>query len=85
MDYMIAQLNKTPLRAIKPEATYLLWVDCSKTGLKGKGIFDFFIEKANICPTWGRTFGDENFIRINLAAPRSLVVEIGERIVQAFG
>lgn len=84
MDYMLERLKETPLKAIKPEATYLLWVDCSALGLKGAEIFDFFIEKANICPTWGKTFGNEQFIRLNLAAPRSLVEEIGERIVQAF-
>ena len=84
MDYMIERLKETPLITIKPEATYLLWVDCRAMGLKGEEIFDFFIEKANICPTWGRTFGDENFIRLNLAAPLALVEEMGERIVRAF-
>ena len=84
MDYMLSVLVKTPLRTIKPDATYLLWVDCSALGLQGSEIFDFFIEKANICPNWGKTFGDENFIRLNLAAPRALIEEIGERILGAF-
>ncbi len=84
MDYMLNILEKTPLKAIKPEATYLLWVDCSDMGLKGKDILDFFIKKANICPTWGKSFGDESFIRLNLAAPKALVEEMAERIVRAF-
>ena len=84
MDYMLECLLKTPLKAIKPEATYLLWVDCSALGLSGAEVFEFFIKKANICPTWGKTFGNEQFIRLNLAAPSELVHEMGERIVRAF-
>ena len=84
MDYMLGCLSKTPLKAIKPDATYLLWVDCSALGLSGAEVFDLFIKKANICPTWGKTFGNEQFIRLNLGAPRELVREMGERIVGAF-
>lgn len=84
MDYMLDRLSKTPLKAIKPEATYLLWVDCSSLKMTGAEIFNFFIKEVNICPTWGKSFGDEQFIRLNLAAPRALVEKMGERIVRAF-
>ena len=84
MDYMVEILKSTPLKAIKPEATYLLWVDCSDLDMSYATIVDFFIKKINICPTWGKSFGDEDFIRLNIAAPKALVHEIGERIIRAF-
>ncbi len=85
MDYMMDILKKTPLKAVKPQATYLLWVDCSALNMKWEELFNFFVQKVNICPTWGKTFGDEKFIRLNLAAPPALVHEIGERILRVLG
>ncbi len=68
---------------IIPESTYLIWLDCRKTGMKGDDLKDFFIKKARVGFNDGRLFGTgggEGFMRINVACPRSVVLEALQRI-----
>lgn len=71
---------------IIPESTYLIWLDCRKTGMKGDDLKDFFIKKARVGFNDGKLFGTggEGFMRINVACPRSVVLEALQRIKNAF-
>ena len=64
-----------------PEATYLAWIDCSKTGLDDPS--DFFIN-AGVCVHRGEWFGDSQFVRLNFGCPRSRLEEALSRIKKAF-
>jgi cystathionine beta-lyase len=77
--------EKTPIALIKPEGTYLLWLDCRKLGLNDKELKRFFIEKAGVWLHNGAVFGEsgKGFMRINIAMPRSVIKEAVERIVKA--
>jgi cystathionine beta-lyase len=68
-----------------PQATYLQWLDFGayvKSGKMDNLPFDFFLEKAKVALSSGNIFGQgyENFVRLNFAAPRSMVAEALERM-----
>lgn len=59
----------------KPEGTYLLWLDCRKTGMNSNELRQYFHDKMNLEVNEGSYFGrdGDGFIRINLACPRRRV------------
>jgi len=73
IDYCHAHLPR--IKPVRPEATYMMWLDCRQMGLTGKELHRFFIEKAGVGMNEGSAFGPggEGFMRINLACPRSVV------------
>ncbi|MGF7060091.1 MalY/PatB family protein [Brassicibacter mesophilus] len=77
--------NIPQLKVIKPEGTYLIWVDCSKLHMNPKELRDFFINKCRIALDDGEIFGKEGeqFQRFNVACPRSILEETLKRIEQA--
>jgi cysteine-S-conjugate beta-lyase len=70
---------------VRPEATYMIWLDCRKLGMKGPELSDFFINKAGIGLNEGSQFGHggEGFMRMNIAAPRSVVEKAMDRLAAA--
>lgn len=71
--------NIEDISANKPEATYLVWLDCRKFMKKHnynqEELEQFFIQKAKLGLNPCRVFdhGSSGFMRINLACPRSIV------------
>ncbi len=67
----------------KPQGTYMLYLDCSEW-LKRFGftLDDLLLAGASVGVIWqdGRDFGMDKTIRMNLAAPHSLIVEAMERL-----
>ncbi|MCR2807814.1 MalY/PatB family protein [Paenibacillus soyae] len=59
-------------KPMKPEGTYLLWLDCRALGLDKNGLKQLMYEKAKVAFNEGSTFGTEGegWLRINLACPR---------------
>jgi cystathionine beta-lyase len=59
------------IKIVKPEATYLAWLDCRESGLEDP--YDFFLQKAKVALNDGKTFGQggKGFVRLNFACPRS--------------
>ena len=74
------------LKSMPLEGTYLAWVDFSGTGMEEKEFIYRVQEKANIAVNHGSTFGagGENFLRFNLATPRTMIVEATKRLEEAF-
>lgn len=74
------------LTSMPLEATYLAWVDFTDTGMSHEE-FTARVEKtARIAPNHGPTFGTggENYLRFNLATPRSIVEDACTRLKAAF-
>lgn len=71
---------------VKPEATYLAWIDFRKTGMKDEDIKNRLINKAELGLSHGPMFGPggEGFQRMNLAAPRLFVHEAIGRLRDYF-
>jgi cystathionine beta-lyase len=67
-----------------PEGTYLAWLDCKDTGMKGTPC-EFFIENAQVALNDGEEYGTggKGFVRLNFACPRSILIEALERMKSA--
>ena len=63
------------------QGTYLAWVDVSAIGKGSNEIVDSLIRYEHVRPGPGALYGDDRFLRINLACPRTLCREGLERIV----
>ena len=63
------------IKMIRPEGTYLIWLDCRDLNLSDDELNRFFIEKANLGLNEGRTFGTggNGFMRMNVACPKSII------------
>jgi cystathionine beta-lyase len=70
---------------IKPDGTYLVWFDCRELGLDNELLRDLMLNKARVFLDEGYIFGSEGsgFERINIACPRSVLMEALQRIVTA--
>lgn len=62
---------------IKPEATYLLWIDFSKLNMTDNDLNDFLINKAGIALNLGNTFGSggEKYMRMNVACTKEVLTK----------
>ncbi len=64
--------NIPEIKAIKPEGTFLMWLDFSGTGLSHQEIKDKLINEAKLALNDGLSFGKngEKHFRLNIATPR---------------
>jgi cystathionine beta-lyase len=87
IDYAIDYLNKNvpELVPMRPEATYLIWLDCRGLGLGQDELRKFFIDEARVGLNDGATFGPEGegFMRLNVGCPRAILEEALVRIANA--
>lgn len=94
LDYVEGNLNYAlayfvehlpEVKPLRPEGTYLLWLDCRELNLDVKGLKDLMFNQAKVAFSEGSVFGTEGegWLRINLACPRSIVEEALERFVRA--
>ena len=67
--------NLPEIRPVRPQASFLVWLDCRKLGLEQKDLVDLFINKAGLALNDGAMFGPggEGYMRLNIACPRSLL------------
>ena len=79
--------NVPGITAIKPEATFMSWLDCRGLGFETQQeLKDFMFNDAKVLLNDGTTFGAKEgfgFMRFNFAAPRSMVMEGAKRIEAA--
>jgi len=75
IDFVIQFLqNEIPqIKPMKPEASFLIWLNCSDLGMNEEELFQFFVHKAGLGLNQGITFGPggEQHLRLNVACPRS--------------
>jgi len=73
------------IRVIRPEGTYLVWLDCRELGMDEMSLRAFMREKAKVGLDDGYLFGPggAGFQRINIACPRTTLEEALERIEKA--
>jgi len=83
MKYFKERIPK--IKVIRPEGTYLIWLDCRQLGFSAKDLNNFMIKKARVALDDGYWFGTEGegFMRINIACPRSFLEEGLKRIEKA--
>jgi cystathionine beta-lyase len=69
----------------KPEATYLMWLDCRaylNNGRMQGSAYQHFLQHAKVALNEGREFGacGEGFVRLNFGCPRSTLAEALRRM-----
>lgn len=74
------------VKMLKPEGSFLLWLDFRPTGLKHEEVGRILTEKAGLGLNDGSAFGKEGigFRRMNVGCPRAILQEGLERIKKAF-
>lgn len=67
--------NIPEIKAILPEASFLIWLDCRALNLTQRELVKLFIEKAHLALNDGTMFGPggEGFMRLNVGCPRTLL------------
>jgi len=78
--------NTPKIKAIIPESTFLIWLDCRDLGLNSSELKDFFYNKAKVAVNEGVSFGQEGegFMRLNIGSPRSIVEKAMTQIKHAY-
>ena len=73
------------IRVIRPEASFLVWLDCRALGLPQPELMKLFNDEAGVVVNNGASYGTggEGFIRLNVGCPRSIVEEACRRIANA--
>ncbi|MBO4663525.1 MAG: PatB family C-S lyase [Bacteroidaceae bacterium] len=79
---------KTHIPQIKPrrpQASYLVWLDCRALGLSHEELKDLFINKALLALNDGEIFGKEGsgFMRLNVGTQRSVLAQALKQLEEA--
>ncbi len=63
------------IKVIRPQASYLIWMDCKELGLSQVELNNFFSNEANLALNNGEIFGKEGigYMRLNAATPMSVI------------
>jgi cystathionine beta-lyase len=73
------------VKPVKMEGTYLMWLDFNAIEKDPAKLEQVMLKKAKVALDEGMIFGKEGngFERINLATPKSFIVELMDRIAKA--
>ncbi|MCE4563817.1 PatB family C-S lyase [Maribellus sp. CM-23] len=74
------------VKVMKPDGTYLVWLDFTDYKMKNEELMKFTIEQAQLALNDGGRFGTggEGWLRINIGCPRSTLEEALNRLGKAF-
>ena len=76
------QENIPSIKAIIPQASFLVWLDCRAMNLSQKELVDFFVREAKLALNDGSSFGTggDGFMRMNVGCPRKTLQIALERL-----
>lgn len=87
IDYVIDFCaNHLPaIKPLRPQASFLVWLDCRALGLTQPQLVDLFVNKAKLALNNGEIFGKEGigFMRLNVASPRQVVEQAMQQLAAA--
>lgn len=75
------------IKPLRPEASFLVWLDCRALKLNHDALVDLFVNKARLALNDGEMFGPggEGHMRMNVAAPRSVIEQALKQLKEAIG
>lgn len=88
IDYVEEYLTShTRIKVMKPQGTYLIWLDFSDYQLKHDQLFELLQHQAKLILNDGLSFGKEgkHHARLNAAAPFDVIEEACQRLRNVFG
>ena len=73
------------VRPLRPQASFLVWLNCRGLELSHDKLLDLFIDKAHLALNDGEMFGPggEGFMRLNVGTPRSVLRQALEQLAKA--
>ena len=95
MDYLAGNIetletfvseNLPKIKVIRPESTFLIWLDCRGMEMNDKDLNEFFLHKAKVGFNPGVMFGPggEGFMRMNIGCPKATLLQGLNQIKDAF-
>ena len=67
--------NIPQIKPLRPQASFLIWLDCRALKLKQADLVSLFVNQAHLALNDGAIFGreGEGFMRLNVGSPRSVI------------
>jgi len=87
IDYVVDVFGKeTKIKVMKPQGTYLVWLDFSAYDISDEELRKFLRDEAKVILNRGLDFGEEGALhaRLNVAMPTSILEEVCQRIIATF-
>ena len=87
IDYVIEYCAKNipQIKPLRPQASFLLWLDCRNLNLNHEQLNDLFVNRAKLALNDGEMFGigGEGYMRLNVGCPRALLNKAMDRLKNA--
>ena len=76
--------RETKIKVMKPQGTYLIWLDFSAYNISDKELRKLLRDEAKVILNRGLDFGEEGALhaRLNVAMPKTLLEQVCQRIVK---
>lgn len=73
------------IKVVRPQASFLLWLDCNGLGLTHNEVVDLFVNKAHLALNQGEMFGPGGscFMRFNIGVPKSILTKALKQLEDA--
>ncbi len=80
------QTHLPKIKAILPQASFLIWLDCKELGLSQEELVSFFVNEAKLALNNGTMFGDggEGYMRINVGTQRHKLEQALTQLSRAY-
>jgi cystathionine beta-lyase len=80
------QSHAFPIKAVVPEATFLIWLDCRGMRMDQDELVHFFVHEAKLGLNDGLSFGEagRGFMRLNVATSKEVLEAAMQRLLDAW-
>ena len=77
--------NIPQIKPLRPQASFLVWLDCRALGLDHRQLVSLFVDTAHLALNDGEMFGPggRGFMRINVGTPRANLQRALDQLRQA--
>lgn len=84
--YDYISVNIPQITVVRPNASFLIWLNCTKLALEHDKLIDLFVNQAHLALNDGADFGPggSGFMRMNVGCPRSVVEKALLQLNQAY-
>lgn len=89
IDYVadFCEHNIPQIKVLRPQASFLVWLDCRGLKLSHRQLVSLFVDKAGLALNDGALFGEEGagYMRLNIGCPQQTIEEALTRLQKAIG
>lgn len=84
IDFLVEYCSRNipQIRPLRPQASFLVWLDCRALHMSQEELADLFVKKARLALNSGDMFGKEGtgFMRLNVGCPRATLAKALEQL-----